>query len=53
MRSDVGIAAGGKREGGEHKHGWIGKGNNRAREEETRTAGRGDENIDSLSNVPE
>jgi hypothetical protein len=53
MRSDVGIAAGGKREGEEHKCRGIGKGNERAREEETTTAGWGDENINSLSNVLE
>jgi hypothetical protein len=53
MRSDFGIAAGAKREGGSHKYRGIRKGNNRAREEEATTAGWGDENINSLSHAPE
>jgi hypothetical protein len=34
-------------------YGGIEKGNDRVREEETTTAGWGDENINSLSHVPE
>jgi hypothetical protein len=53
MRSNVGIAAGGKPQAGEHKYGGMRKGNERGREEETMTAGWGDKNINSLSHVPE